>query len=544
MIQIKNIFILLVLSFAFMQCTDDLNQVPDDSRSAGEDAFIENPMQAYSQLLAKTYGSFILTGNQGPAGQGDLDFPDEGFTSYIRQYFKLQEWSTDEAICAWQDPGIPQINNNQWGASNSLVSMIYSRIFFSASLANDFLRQSTDAKLDRFGVSGTDRELVMQYRAEARLLRALAYYHALDMFGNIAPVFETDPVGFFLPARMSRTELFEYVESELLAIEDQLAPATTGPGQTINADQGVAWMLLAKLYLNAEAYTQTAKYTDCMTYLEKIIQSNVYSLSPDYQALFLADNGETVEATSEMIFALYSDGDNSQSFGGTTFIINASLGDPVSDQVAREEYGTSGRWFGHRARKTLVEKFEDPSGSTDVRAIFGTDEDGYLLEIEDPATYQQGYGVLKYKNVDINGSAENSNVAGGLSSVDFPMFRLADVYLMYAEAHLRGGGGTQANAIQYINELRQRAYGDATGNIIANELTLDFIINERSRELYWEGHRRQDLIRFGLYTGSTYVWPWKGGSSSGASIADFRSLYPIPTDDMSANPNLVQNIGY
>src|SRR5690606_12271725 len=128
---------------------------------------------------------------------------------------------------------------------------------------------------------------------------------------------------------------------------------------------------------------------------------------------------------------------------------------------------------------------------------------------------------------------------------DYPMFRLADAYLMFAEAVLRGGsGGTLGEAVGYINQIRERAYGDASGNIAQNDLTLDFILDERARELYWEGHRRTDLIRFGKFTGSSYLWPWKGNVAEGTATPAHLDLFPIPEVDRAANPNLEQNPGY
>ncbi|MBX2845593.1 MAG: RagB/SusD family nutrient uptake outer membrane protein [Saprospiraceae bacterium] len=531
----KSIVYILLLFTCFFSCTDELNQEPTDGRETDETAFQEDPLAAYQEIIAKVYASFILTGQQGPAGNADVSFPDEGFTSYIRQYFKLQEWSTDEGICAWTDPGIPQINENTWGTTNSLVSMIYSRIFFTVSIANDFLRQATPEKLDARGLTASERELVERYSAEARFLRAMAYYHALDLFGNVAPVFETDPEGFFTPERMTRSELFDYVESELLAIEGELLAPRASYGR---ADQGALWMLLAKLYLNAEVYTGTPRYTESLAQLNKVIQDGGYALADDYSYNFLADN----HTSPEIIYPIVSDGELMQNFGGTTFIIAASLGDPISGATAESDFGTNQRWFGHRTRSSLIDKFDDFTGAGDERAIFGFD--GFTKDIETPRNYGEGFAVLKYKNRDKMGNP-GSNIV--FSDVDFPVFRLADAYLMYAECVVRGGaGGDMATATQYINDLRDRAFGvgNPDGNVGQSEIDLDFLIDERARELYWEAHRRQDLIRFGNYTGSTYNWPWKGGSASGTSIPDFRAIYPIPSADLSANPNLIQNPGY
>lgn len=149
--------------------------------------------------------------------------------------------------------------------------------------------------------------------------------------------------------------------------------------------------------------------------------------------------------------------------------------------------------------------------------------------------------MVKFKNVDVNGNA-GSDPTGDFPDTDFPMFRLADVYLMYAEAVLRGGqGGSVTQATDYINILRSRAYGNSNGNISTAQLTLDFILDERARELYWEGHRRTDLIRFGKFTGGAYLWPWKGGIQQGTATESYKDLYPIPSTDLIANPTLNQN---
>ena len=157
------------------------------------------------------------------------------------------------------------------------------------------------------------------------------------------------------------------------------------------------------------------------------------------------------------------------------------------------------------------------------------------------ATFKtEGWGVLKYSNVASDGSVDNNH----WPDTDFPLFRLADVYLMYAEAVLRGGtGGDTGTAVQYINALRTRGYESAQGNITQSELTLNFVLDERARELYWEGVRRTDLVRYGLFT-SGYNWDFKGGVPTGSNVDSHFVVYPIPTTDRTVNGNLVQNPGY
>jgi hypothetical protein len=245
-----------------------------------------------------------------------------------------------------------------------------------------------------------------------------------------------------------------------------------------------------------------------------------------------------------LIFTVTFDGLRTKSWGAMTSLVHA----PVGGNMNPGQFGINGGWGGLRSTKAIVNLFPSPSGVPDARAMFHTS--GQNLEITDISTFTDGYPITKYRNVT-SGGAAGSDVQGNFPDTDFPLFRLADVYLMYAECVLGGGGGSITTAKDYINALRQRAYGSTTGNITTTDITYDFLIKERARELNWEAHRRQDLIRFekyagfgGYYTGSTYVWPWKGGVAGGVGVGAFRTLFPIPSTDIAANPNLDQNNGY
>ena len=228
---------------------------------------------------------------------------------------------------------------------------------------------------------------------------------------------------------------------------------------------------------------------------------------------------------------------NAQSYGNSTFIIHAMIG----GSMTATDWGVASGWGGLRVTKSLVQLFADPTGATDKRAMFYTN--GQNLDINNISTFTDGYAVSKFSNLSSTGAA-GTDPSGNFCDLAFPMYRYADVLLMYAEANLRGGGGDAATALGYINMLRDRAYGDASGEIGAGDLNLNFIIAERGRELYWEGHRRTDLIRFGMFTGSNYVWPWKGGAKDGSAVGDYRVLFPIPSGELSLNSTLVQNPGY
>ncbi len=523
--------ILFLSTILLWSCQDDLELKPEDNRETSATVF-DNP-DSYREFTAKLYAGLSLSGQQGPSGNADLQGLDEGFSNYMRLFFKLQELTTDEAVIGWNDGTIKDLHSQTWTSGNEFIRTMYSRLLYQIALTNEFLRQTTDAKLDGRGVSGDLKSEIAEYRAEARFLRALSYYHAMDLFGNPPFVTEEDPIGAFLPPQIKRADLFSYIEGELLAIESTIVPARQN--EYGRADQAAVWMLLSKLYLNAEVYTGQGRYTDVITYTTKVIQAG-YSI-PDvpYQYLFLADN-DTNGAQEEVIFPITFDGLNTQAYGGMTFMIHASIGGSMDPA----DFGVSSGWAGLRTTQQFVDLFPGGAESEDKRAIFYTD--GQKKEIDNISVFTDGYAVAKYKNVDINGE-QGSDSTGEFPDTDFPMFRLADAYLMYAEAVLRGGGGSTGQAVTYINELKERAYGDSSGNITASDLTLDFIINERGRELYWEAQRRTDLIRFNLFT-ENGVWAFKGGVPQGTTTASFRNIMPIPASDLGVNTNLTQNPGY
>jgi hypothetical protein len=340
-----------------------------------------------------------------------------------------------------------------------------------------------------------------------------------------------------LPIEISRADLYKYIETELLAIAEELpAPKSNEYGR---ADKAAAWSLLARLYLNAEVYTGTAKYAEAATYAKKVIDAG-YSLSTSYASLFMADNHKQ---TNELIFTANCDGLNSKGYGNTTFFIHAAAGADFPDFGVVD----GGGWAGYRATKGLANLFSDLSGATDKRAMFTTsvyDVSPEQIEIKDVTLFDQGLHVKKWVNIRTDGGPI-SDPKGYFSDIDFPIFRLAEMYLIYAEAAARGASGTSvAEAVNYINLIRARAYGNNSASINASQLTKEFVLDERGRELYWEGHRRTDLIRYGLLTSGAYLWPWKGGVAGGTSVDSKYNLYPIPADFRTVNPNLTQNAGY
>lgn len=526
--RIRKTALLAFCLLAIVSCTKEIDELKPINQATADNVF-EDPA-AYRSFLAKIYAGLAVSGQQGPAGNPDLAGLDEGFSNYMRLYWYMSELTTDEAIIAWNDGTIKDLHYQNWTAGNEFIRTMYSRVAYQIALCNEFIRQTTDEKLDPRGVDATLKAEIQTYRAEARFLRALSYYHALDMWGTFPFVTDAAEVGAFLPSQGSAQEIFDYVDSELLAIDTDLVDA--GQNEYARADKAAAWMLLSKLYLNAQVYIGTDRNSDALNQIEKVINSNQYSLEPEYEHLFLADNDQSIE----IIFPIAFDGLFTQAYGGMTFMVHA----PVGGRMSAAAFGINSGWAGVRTTSAFVEKFPGMEDSADGRELFFTD--GQSLEINNVSAFNNGYAIAKFRNVDRNGIA-GSDPSGNFPDTDFPMFRLADAYLIYAEANLRGGGGSLSTALGYINSLRERAYGDTSGNITTADLTLPFILNERARELYWECHRRTDLIRFDQFT-ENGVWPWKGNVASGTTTASFRNVFPIPTSDLSANPNIQQNPGY
>ncbi len=519
-IKSKSVIAAIAVGSLFfnISCLSDLEREPiTDVTSAS----VFKDFSNYNSLLAKLYGNIAVGGQESGDGSSDISGIDGGFSNYLRQLYTLQVITTDEAIIGWNDGNLPDIHRMNWNASNEFINALYYRLYTQVAFCNEFIRNTTDEKLSSNGISGDNATEARYMRAEARFLRAQAYYHALDLFGNIPLVSDEVLPGTALPTRMTRAEAFAYVESELKICENEMREAKTGLYG--RANRGAAWALLARLYLNAEVYTGSARNNDVITYAEKIINAG-YSLKPEYEDLFLADNHMN---NDEVILPVVYDGAHTQTNGGTTFLVHAAVGGNMN----AADFGINGGWGGIRTTKNFVNLFE-PS---DLRGRFYTN--GQNIEINSyPGDFTDGYAFIKYKNITSTGVP---GVHDNWVSTDVPMYRLADVYLMYAEATLRGGNGNMGTALGYINQLRDRA--DAAP---VSSIDLTFILDERARELSWEFTRRTDLIRFGRFTSGSYVWPWKGGVKDGQAVADYRNLFPIPANDVIANPNLIQNPGY
>jgi hypothetical protein len=544
--SIKIMLTVALLAVSITSCKKNLILAPNNQISSQQ--VFSTPL-GYTQAMAKVYGSYANTGNTGPYGSGDIQGVDEGTSDFFREFWNCEELPTDEAVLTYTDPGVQDIHSMVWNASNAISQGLYYRSLFQITLCNNFLQQATPAMVASHGITGADAAMIANYAAEARFLRAYQYWVLMDVFGN--PPFETDAtkIGSGIPPQISRKDLFNYIVGELKAID----PLMVKPNQNLygRADEAAVWALLARIYLNAQVYTGTADYTDAITYSQKVNTASGYGLISDYTQLMLEDsNLNSIPGggtTSEFILTINYDGTKTQGYGGSQYLTHASTGGSIPVTLM----GIDGGYAGARTTSNLISLFPAPAttdgsqwpnnGNPDKRAEFWYP--GQSLVISNVLKFTDGIGVVKFRDVNRAGiHGPNLTFTDG----DLPIFRVPEQYLIYAEAVLRGGaGGDRATALNYINKLRARAYGNNPAGIVTDaQLTTDFILDERARELYWEGFRRTDLIRYGKFTSSSYLWPFKGGIKSGTGVADNFNLFPIPSSDIADNPNLKQNPGY
>lgn len=510
-----------------------------------------------NELFVKCYATMALTGQQGPDGNGDVAGVDEGTSSFYRMMFALNEYCADQIYWIWPDVGVDDIRKATWTSSNTLIKGVYSRFYFDITLCNLFI--------DKFKEEAGERKT-----AEVRFIRALNYYYLLDMFGNVPKVWES---GLHeLPEQYTRAELYADLIAEIEDLMEDLAPAGQRDSY-YRVDQAAAWLLLSRIYLNAEIYTGKdaaackEDYDKAAFYADKVINST-YGLATEYRYLFMGDNDNLSavnDAYKEIILPVAQDGVEIQSWGGSLFLIAScyTSGMPAS--------GTTEAWKCIRTRAQLIQLFcpeldrpktaktkeqaqevygkyfggakDITTAAADSRAMFiNYGGDSYICNFwtqNKDDEFLSGWGVVKYSNLmaDENRNAHDTK----FPDTDLALMRKAEAYLNYAEAVLRGANTLTMTSDAAINEVRHRAGAEEKSGY-----TLDDVLDERGREFYAEGFRRTDLIRFHKFTGKTYAWEWKGGAILGAqaNIEDFRILYPLPLAEVTANTNLKQNEGY
>lgn len=519
----------LSLGLTTASCVGDLDIEPIDPSQTYADP---NDPTFVANALAQCYANLIAPSTSGP-GDSNISAPDAGMSTYHRLLFTAEEFSADEAFWIWKDNGLDEIITNTTSAGNLQIEMAYSRIYQHIAVCNSFMYSTEDVN-----VEGVDR-----MRAEARTLRAFSYFNVCNLWGN-SPFSVDAPDGQPLP-QLSRKEIYNWLVSELNDIVSSGLLKSDAPYGRIGQDAAEA--LLARVYLNAEVFcggpvTDSWKnaYDLCTTIIRRH-QGTGYNgsgLASNYLGLFAKNNrdyapGGTNADGQEILWTIPCDADHLQSYGGSTFLLAGSL--------SAGDFGCLANWSCMTAREQLSNRFTAEPYDVRWSQWITSGRTPVNQDFSEYAT--AGYQAIKWVNWDMmpNGSYDMTGDAGNFTSCDVPLIRLADIYLMRAECYFHGQG-TQADALADVNLVRSRA-GVTSWNI--TQLTPDNLLDERSRELYFECTRRTDLIRFNRYVGANQMlWSWKGNAAEGTTIQSWRTLMPIPTNILAAQPELVQNEGY
>lgn len=526
-------------------CVGDLNTLPLNKTEPVSEYVYGTSDEAYLAGLTKLYFQFVSN------DLTDMQPMDGGASELIRAFWSVQETTTDEAKCSWEnDAWVRALNTNTWtGVQNDAVYAVYVRTLQGIAFVNEYLRQTSPDRLADRGVSSELAAKIGGYRAEARFIRAYLYWMALDCFGNVPFTTENSPFGgTYFPQQASRTAIYDFCVSELTGLLEESSALPEPLSDYPRADKGSAAGLLARMYLNSEVYTGVPRWAEAKAVCEDIFEMG-YTLSSSYSDLFRGDNGQNPSARAEFLWAVDYDNDYINSYGGTTYILSASLASTDITDSSRPNGQVNG-WAGLRAPYEFVSTYFGVSGQnyeTGAYEVADKRGDSFYIkgrkESMDGALYDfmSGWSSLKFNNIphdQTNQSYLPQSATMSNSNVDFPMIRLAEIYLIYAEACMQQGAGSQA--LPYLQTLAARA---AVAPPL--EITPDFLLAERARELYWEAHRRTDLIRLGVYHTDAYLWPYKGGDSyAGQAFPAYRCIFPIPPTELATNKALVQNPGY
>lgn len=547
----------LVATMGFSSCVDDLDVEPEDPNVTTNASFAEDPQGYMERVLAECYLAYSTTGIGGASGTANISGFDGGSGTFQRAVFNLNEIPTDEAD--WLSTNDSYLSAllqyNVFPTDNSAIYGTYSRLTINAAICNEFIRTVKEGK---FGLPENLKDMADSYVNQARVLRGLAYFYLIDMFGNVPYADESTPNGA-TPAQMKRADVYAKVVADLEDCAKQMDNNTVYGYVGLDACDA----LLAKFYLNAEVFTGTPAYDKCWDKCQEIINRHSgggfqgSGLANHYTNLFAANNdqyapGGSNKAENEILWAIPCDAENLTSWANTTFLIAAWATNSTDNsewKIASSDYNSTEGWKCLLARKQFSEKFQWNADGTspDKRvALWRTSAHGFKIDNTalDQNAYGNGYVAMKFTNFSYTDNGEidpASAAATQFANADFPVIRLAEIYLTAAECYVVGGAGKSDDARKYVNYVRERA--GLPGYTTVADLTADNILDERCRELYQENCRRTDLIRFNKYTGGAYIWNFKGGVADGTSISDHLKLFPIPQTVVSL-AGYQQNPGY
>ena len=560
MMKTKYIIVAIVGALLTLtSCVQDLETLPlNDWEMTSENSY-GNDKDAYVQGLARLYFNFVTNDTT------DLLVSDGGASELIRSFWSCQEVSTDEAKVAWGDAWCTAINNNVWDDSeNDMVYAVFVRTLQGITFVNEYLRQTAPSKLAARGVDAALAAEIEGFRAEARFLRAYFYWMAMDIFGDVPFTTEDSAIGAEAPKQKPRKEVYNFIVSELTELAGENSAMPAAKSNRPRADKGSVLGLLARVYLNAEVYTGTPAWGECKAVCEDIFALG-YTLCSNYEHLFRGDNGENPDAYNEFLFYASYEQDSAQSWGGGTFLTCAAIGSEeryvmVDDKPVSSRLGVGGGWNGLHVHEHFVNTHFNPTNVTwgengsytiaDKRGanVFVTErrsKGDFTVLLN---TFFEGYGCWKFNNIPSNEDGktfyERTGSPDKSTNIDYPLIRLGEIYLAYAEACARLNEGATAQA--KMDELAERT-GVAAITVPASwsDAAMKLFREERARELFWEGHRRTDLIRYNCFTNDSYLWPFKGGVVAGKAFEDYKKLFAVPSSQILAfNGNLKNPEGY
>ncbi len=553
-----KIQLLSLAAVSLIGCVNDLNTTPIDPNSST--SFNQD------RMFTKCYACMALIGQSGPDSDSDVEDIDAGTSGFYRTIWYCNELSTDEAWWIWNDAEAKQLNQTNWTGTNTMIRAIYTRLNLNIKYCNHYLNYA----------KGDSQE--EQYRqAEVRFIRALHYYHLMDMYLYVPfSIEESTEYPHFKP----RHEIYAWLVDELKDLIDKLPAARVSD---YRVGKAAAQLLLARTYLNADIYNKynsawvanktwdkalemaTAVINDNPQHslvTEKITTDSAFVYTA-YQQLFMGDNHRK-EIIKESLLQIYQDGLYAQSYASSMMLVGAQR---IAGMTA---WGIEAEWHSMRTSPTMVDKFLDPMGIDrntalemkydeyempaklhDDRAILCSyaPATGYTFSLEgnqgigDTKNLFDSWAALKFTGVYSSAALPklSPRQSNDWPDTDIPLLRLAEAYMIQAEAKFRSGN--VAGALDIINNvIRARANADPLPSL--DEQTL---LDEWSREFYYEGRRRIDLVRFGRFFGEAadvnrYHWEGRMAKNDGVQnyvtgTPEYMNWFPIPSEDKRSNPN-------
>ena len=561
---------LVCVAFGMASCVQDLNTVPIDPNSST--SFNQD------RMFTKCYSCMAVIGQSGPGENSDVEDIDAGTSGFYRTIWYCNELTTDEAWWIWNDAESKQMCQTNWEGTNTMIRAIYTRLNLNIKYCNHYLKYAT-----------SETEEDKNRLAEVRWIRAFHIFYLMDMY-LYAPLITEENTEF--PHFLPRHEIYKWLVDEL---NDLIVALPAQRVSEYRVGKAAAQLLLARIYLNADVYNKYNKewnpgqmwgkaYEAASAVIndnpqhqlvgqaQKIVTDSGFVYTP-YQQLFMGDNHRP-EVMKEALFQIYQDGLYAQSYATSMMLIGANR---LKGMIA---WGIEAEWHSMRTSPTLVDKFLKPVNIdretakdmvideydmraylADDRAILCSDSvnTGYKFTIKG----NQDLGDTKYmfdcwagcKFTGVYSTASLPELSPRQNpswpDTDIPMLRLAEAYMIQAEALFRQG--KSGDALNIINNvIRARAAANPLPSL--DEMTL---LDEWSREFWYEGRRRIDLIRFGRFFGPSsdqYRYHWEGRMGKNdmppaenspffvAGTPEYMNWFPVPSEDKRSNPNFKTDV--